>query len=222
MDTLLYIILGSIDILAILVLAFKAFRFPLTYKKELLIMSLSASLLSYLNRAILDIPTIDGLAQYTLLVLFLRYMLKVRLFDSTVLATVGYLGFNVVQYNTYVVLLWTGVVSFADGQALANLGTYIIQVTTDSLLFFIAWLIYRYNHGFSFIMIPPHDVHIRTNMTVLRILIMIMVFLSTGTILFVTNWMLSHDGNPTSLIPVFIIYLVILLKLLEKKDMTND
>ncbi|MGG3871423.1 hypothetical protein [Brevibacillus laterosporus] len=51
---------------------------------------------------------------------------------------------------------------------------------------------------------------------------MVMVFLSTGTFLFVTNWLISYDGNPTSLIPVFILYLVILLKLLEKKDMTND
>ncbi len=222
MDTLLYIILGSIDILAILVLAFKAFRFPLTYKKELLIMSLTASLVSYLNRAILDIPTIDGLVQYTILVLFLRYMLKVRLFDGIVLATVGYLGFFIVQYSTYLVLLWTGIVSFADGQALANLGTYIIQLATHIFVFGVAWLIYRYNHGFSFIMVPPQDVHIRTNMTMLRVLIMVMVFLSTGTFLFVTNWLISYDGNPTSLIPVFILYLVILLKLLEKKDMTND
>ncbi|MGG0753012.1 hypothetical protein [Brevibacillus laterosporus] len=222
MDTFLYIILGSIDILAILVLGFKAFRFPLTYKKELLIMSLTASLVSYLNRVILDIPNIDGLVQYTILVLFLRYMLKVRLFDGIVLATVGYLGFFIVQYSTYLVLLWTGIVSFSDGQALANLGTYIIQLTTHLFVFLAAWLIYRYNHGFSFIMVPPQDVHIRTNMTMLRVLIMVLVFLSTGTFLFVTNWLISYDGNPTSLIPVFILYLVILLKLLEKKDMTND
>ncbi|PCN42313.1 hypothetical protein B9C88_21690 [Brevibacillus laterosporus] len=222
MDTFMYIILGIIDILSILVLSFKVFRFPLIYKKEFLIISITASLVSYLNRVILEIPNVDGWVQYTILVLFFRYMLKVRLFDSTILATVGYLGFNIVQYSTYVVLLWTGVVSFADGQALVNLGTYIIQLTTHLFVFLAAWLIYRYNHGFSFIMVPPHDVHIRTKMTPLKFLIMIMVFLSTVTILFVTNWMLTFNGNPTSLIPVFILYLVILLKLLEKKELTNE
>ncbi|ATO50097.1 hypothetical protein BrL25_14035 [Brevibacillus laterosporus DSM 25] len=222
MDTFMYIILGIIDILSILVLSFKVFRFPLIYKKEFLIISTTASLVSYLNRVILEIPNVDGWVQYSILVLFFRYMLKVRLFDSTILATVGYLGFNIVQYSTYVVLLWTGVVSFADGQALVNLGTYIIQLTTHIFVFLAAWLIYRYNHGFSFIMVPPHDVHIRTKMTPLKFLIMIMVFLSTVTILFVTNWMLTFNGNPTSLIPVFILYLVILLKLLEKKELTNE
>lgn len=123
-------------------------------------------------------------------------MLKVKLFDSIVVATVGYLGFNIVQYTTYVVLLWTGMVSFEDGQALTNLGTYLIQLSTHLFVFFIAWLIYRYNHGFSFIMLPPHDVHIKIKMTFLRVLIMLTVFLSSTTILFVTNWMITFNGNP--------------------------
>ncbi|QDX92019.1 hypothetical protein EEL30_06345 [Brevibacillus laterosporus] len=222
MDTFMYITLGSIDILAILVLAFKVFRFPLAWKKEFLIISITASLISYLNRVVLDIPSVDSWLQYTIIILFFRYMLTVKLFDSIVIATVGYLGFNIVQYSTYVVMLWTGVVSFADGQALTNLGTYLIQVATHLFVFLIAWLIYRYNHGFSFIMVPPHDVHIKTKMTPLKFLIITMVFLSSTTILFVTNWMISFNGNPTWLVPVFIIYLIILFKLLEKKEMTND
>ncbi|RAP29106.1 hypothetical protein C2W64_04053 [Brevibacillus laterosporus] len=222
MDTFMYIILGSIDILAILVLAFKIFRFPLAWKKEFLIISITASLISYLNRVILDIPNVDSWLQYSIIILFFRYMLKVKLFDSIVVATVGYLGFNIVQYSTYVVMLWTGIVSFADGQALTNLGTYLIQLTTHLFMFGVAWLIYRYNHGFSFIMVPPHDVHIKIKMTPLKYLIMTMVFLSSTTILVVTNWMLAFNGNPTWLVPVFIIYLIILIKLLEKKEMTND
>ncbi|MBG9796895.1 hypothetical protein ABD73_03820 [Brevibacillus laterosporus] len=222
MDTLLYIILGSIDILAILVLSFKVFRFPLIYKKEFLIISITASLVSYLNRIVFNIPSVDGWFQYTILILFFRYMLKVKLFDSIVVPTVGYLCFNIVQYSTYLVLLLTGIVSLADGQALTNWGTYLIQLSTHLIIFFIAWLIYRYNHGFSFIMVPPHDVHIKTKITPLRFRIMITVFLSSTTILCVTNWMLTFNGNPTWLIPVFIIYLIILIKLLEKKEMTND
>ena len=115
MDVLLYLILGFIDILAILALIFKIFRFPFwEYIRKHIVICTTLALVSFVMRLVLGFPEFDTGLQFILLVLFLRYLLKLRSFEANMLATIGVLSFDLIQIIAFKVLQSLHVATLLD------------------------------------------------------------------------------------------------------------
>lgn len=83
MDILLYLVFGALDQMAIMIIAFKMFRFPvISYIRDFLLIASVLSLISYFNRFILDISQYDAIIQYIMLVVFFRRMFEFRVYEG--------------------------------------------------------------------------------------------------------------------------------------------
>lgn len=157
MDAVLYLIFSLLDCFAIMALIYKTFRWPFWRSfKKLLIIAVVLSIVSYIDRIILDIAMYDSAIQFILYVVFFRYLLKISTFYAYPLAAIGYLLYNIVQFVTYPTLLTLGVVTEADAASNGGFGIYLIQLVTELISYAIAAAFYFLNLGYSYIDLPPH------------------------------------------------------------------
>ncbi|MGG0793808.1 hypothetical protein ABE137_07355 [Brevibacillus laterosporus] len=222
MDIVLYLAFGFVDVIAILAVIFRFFRFPIRmFIREFVIIGAVLTLSSFVVRKVLNLSEIDLGIQFILYVLFFRYFIKIKIFDSFLLASIGYLSFSVIQLLIYNSLLFVGVVTDLDVQSTSNIGTYVIQVVTQVVSFLFAWILYRKNLGFSFILCPPVDVHIKVKIKGINLIIYLGILASIAT-LFLTPYLLF---NHLSWIPILILGLIIMLCLLyyatNRKDIAD-
>lgn len=219
MDSILYILLGVLDVIAILVLIFKIFRWPFwEYLTEVIIIGVVLSIVSYLLREVLNIPEFDMTGQFILYVLFFRYLIKVRLFDSISISAIGYLFFVGVQFLVYSFLLTAGIVTTDDAQNLTGLGTYIIQITNQLICFLIAWLIYKFNLGFAYIIRPPHDIYRIIRKDTTQKLFYVFNTLGILAVCSTMSWVLNYHGHLYIVLPSVLGSLLILIYLSKKRD----
>lgn len=162
MEIVQYIGLSLIDTLAYCAIAYKLFRLPyIEYLKELIVMAFIVSCSSYLLRVQAESPILDMGFQLILYVMFLVFVVRMRLNKSVILTAVGYSAFAAVQIVVALGLFSTGLInSDAAGQA-TGMGIIIVQVVNQIAVFFISWMFYRLKWGFSFIIRPPHDFYIK-------------------------------------------------------------
>ncbi|MNP55046.1 hypothetical protein D3C76_1496550 [compost metagenome] len=95
---------------------------------------------------------------------------------------------------------------------------YIIQFTSAGLSFLISYLIHKFNIGFSFIIVPPHDFMIKNKLK-RHDLIMIYSVLIVAIFVFVGLFLVFHTKEYIS-IPLLIISYMILVYLAYRRDMT--
>ncbi|RFB35683.1 hypothetical protein [Brevibacillus sp. VP] len=219
MDILLYLVFGVLDQMAIMIIAFKMFRFPVTnYLREFLLIASILSLISYFNRVVLDIPQYDTGIQYIALVLFFRHMLEFRLYEATLVAATGCIAFTGIQFVALSLLLKTSLVNLNDLGQVTELGTFIIQFVADALVVFVAWLLKSLNLGYSFISQPPHSMTYKpekNKLTFFLILAIGLTFFVLTTVLYV---LIMSQANTVIILAYVLIPLAILLWLLRKRD----
>ncbi|QDX94710.1 hypothetical protein EEL30_21965 [Brevibacillus laterosporus] len=195
MDIVLYLVLGFVDVMAILAVIFRFFRFPIRmFIRELVTIGVALSVISFFMRLVFNVPELDMGIQFILYVVFFRYLIKIKIFDSFLLASIGYLSNTVSQLAIYYFLSFTGIVTPEDIQSTSNFGTYLIQFSSEVFLFLVAWCFYKSNLGFSFIICPPQDVHLKVKMRGVNLFLLIGIMLSVAT-LFLAPYLLIYYLN---------------------------
>ncbi|QIC07642.1 hypothetical protein GOP56_19955 [Brevibacillus sp. 7WMA2] len=219
MDILLYLVFGVLDQMAVMIIAFKMFRFPvLSYIRDFLLIASVLSLISYFNRFILDIPQYDTGIQYIALVIFFRRLLEFRLYEATLVTAAGCIAFTGIQFIALSLLLKTSLVSLNDLGQFTELGTFIIQFVADALVVLVAWLLKVLNLGYSFISQPPHSMTYKQEMNKLPFLLILAVGLSVFALTTVLYVLIMSQANTFIILGYVLIPLAILLWLLRKRD----
>jgi hypothetical protein len=219
MDILLYLFFGFLDVLAVLALIFKVYRFPFfEYFKKIVIIGLTLSAVSYLNRYIFNLSSYDMIIQLILYILFFRYLIKIRFNRSFSLSAIGYLAFAGIQITVYTLLMSSGIVTMNDAQELTGMGTYIIQLSTELMCFILAYLMYKFNLGFSFISVPPHDMHIKLRYNKTEKIILFSNVLSTLVISSIMYWILNYHAHVYIVMPTVAFSLFLLIYFTNRRD----
>lgn len=219
MDILLYLVFGALDQMAIMIIAFKMFRFPVTnYLREFLLIASILSLISCFNRIVLDIPQYDTGIQYIALVLFFRHMLEFRLYEATLVAATGCIAFTGIQFVALSFLLKTSLVNLNDLGEITELGTFIIQFVADVLVILVAWLLKLLNLGYSFISQPPHSMTYKPEKNKLTFFLILAVGLTVFILTTVLYVLIMSQANTVIILAYVLIPLAILLWLLRKRD----
>lgn len=205
MNTILYLLLGFADIIVVLAFIFKLFRFPFwDYKREFLIMGITLSVTSYLVRVIFKIPEIDLGIQYVLFILFFRYLIKFRLWESTMLTAIGILAFDLSQLILIPTLISLEVATLGDVFRSTGKGTFLIQFVNDVVMVLISYLIYRFNLGFSFVMQPPHELKWKTSLNGINFIVLMLVIIASQAI-FVTLYILLNYFNEIKYVAIAVV-----------------
>ncbi|PPB12864.1 hypothetical protein [Brevibacillus laterosporus] len=195
MDIVLYLILSFIDVMAILSVIFRFFRFPIRlFIRELVTIGAVLTVTSFFMRLVFNIPELDMGMQYILYIVLFRYLIKIKIFESFLLASIGYLSIALSQLAIYYFFAFTGIVTPEDIQSTSNFGTYLIQISSQVFLFLVAWCFYKKNLGFSFMICPPQDVHLKVKMRGLNLFLLIGIMLSVAT-LFLAPYLLIYYLN---------------------------
>ena len=209
-----YILLGFFDVLVILAITFKLYRFPLLeYKIELTTLALCISVTSYVVRVVVGIPIIDPLLLVAFVTIFLRYVLIVKFFYASLLSITGYLCFVAIQMIVYSLLVVTGVVSPDVISQATGRGTYLIQISSQIATASVAAIFYILNLGFSFVHQPPHDIEIKekVNYKIWAVLFSVLIILS------ISFFIMLHIDS-LIIVPVVIFSLGILYYLSYRRE----
>lgn len=219
MEVLLYLLFGFFDIFTILVFTFCMFRFPATdYLREFVIIAMIASVMSCINRMLLNISMFDPGIQFIVLALLFRYMLSFRLYEATLVTAVGYLGYIGVQFLLIPLLLLMGITQLSDMTGLNEMGTYLIQFSSALTILLISWIIKRLHFGFSFVPQPPHSFTIKQRSNRLERLIAFAVGFGVFFLLIVIYLLVLAEQKTIYLLLLAFIPLSILIWLLRKRD----
>lgn len=222
MDIILFLALGFLDGIAIVALGFKVFRFPISwYKREIGLIALILTCCSYIIRILVGFPELDMIIQYGLIVLFFRYLLKLKLFDSLMIPAVGYLIFDLVQLIIYPQMISLGMISLEDIQQNIGYGTYLVQVTGQVVCLITCWLLYRLNLGFSFVTCPPHDVDVRFSLRGHDLLMFLGVLCSSLVFSGILYW-LFHYHNQWKIVTAAIVMILVLMLVIAYKKEADD
>lgn len=218
MDTFFFFIFSILDALAILILGFKIYRFPLKdYIWELFVFTVIIAFVSYYNRLVLEFPVIDPVVQLLLYIAFFRLILKTRMLYSLLISITGYLAFIVIQ----LILIFTlNILSIFPLDAIENqtgLDVNMLQVLTELLSFTIAFMLYKLNGGFSFIIRPPHT-FIREKITKTKLKIYLVIIFSLGIFIFITYWHLQIEAKLMLVILFALIGFLALILIAYKRD----
>ncbi|QJC50614.1 hypothetical protein HGI30_02745 [Paenibacillus albicereus] len=157
LDHVLYLLFGFMDVFALLVVALALFRIPILKKVPVIaFISTLASLLSYLNRMVMNWSVFDLLSQFVLSVLFFVILFKFRLFWSMIVVSSGMIVFLPLQFTIYVLLTRFDFLPAAISGA--NTGfVFVLQLLTDATCLLIAWIIRLSKGGYRFMPQTPHD-----------------------------------------------------------------
>ncbi|MFC6229522.1 hypothetical protein ACFQI7_17015 [Paenibacillus allorhizosphaerae] len=158
MDKFLFLVFGTLDILVVLSLIFKIFRWPFfSYIKECLLIAFVCSIESFIMRTILHLPEWDMLGQFVILMLSLRYIIKVNYYHSLTLSIIGTLAYTEAVIIMFKFLDFAGIVTEEVAAQATGLSIFTLQFTGECTGALIAFLIYKFNLGFSYVAVPPHE-----------------------------------------------------------------
>ncbi|WP_218095824.1 hypothetical protein [Paenibacillus solanacearum] len=158
MEQVLFLILGTFDVLVTLSLIFIMFRWPFfSYIKECILIALLCSIESFITRMVLHIPEWDMVGQFTIIVLSLRFIIKVNPYHSLTLALVGTLAYSEFVIIVFMLLDSLGIVTSNVAMQSSGLGIFTFQFICECTGALISFLIYKFNLGFSYVAVPPHE-----------------------------------------------------------------
>ncbi|UKS25061.1 hypothetical protein LOZ80_26140 [Paenibacillus sp. HWE-109] len=223
MEIFLYLLLGALDSLCNFVLMFKIFRFPINeYKYEILLSTIILTFVSYANRMIFNIPDWDMAIQFLLYIVLLMYLFKVNLSYAIDLSSIGYLAFVGIQFTIFPILEFANIVSFNDAHELTGSGTYVIQITSQIICYFVGYLLWKCNFGFSHISKPPHDGFLRYNISGTKTLGLFTNSIAALIVCSTMYWVLNYHAGVYIVLPSVIGALLILFYLSYRKDFGYD
>lgn len=183
-STAIYISLGMLDAFAVFVLILKLYRLPIKeHILEIGIMSVFISVVSFMLRIVLNIPTVDLPLQVLLFTLFMRFVMRIKLFYSTIITGAGLSAYLIIQVIIYAILSSFGYLD--ERLVLQSTGSIvnIVQAITITVTFVIGFILKEFNLGFSFIIRPPHDFNVKEDYSKARNKALLMWSITTLVVL---------------------------------------
>lgn len=166
-STAIYIFLGALDAFAVFVLVLKLYRLPLReYIMELSIMSVFIAIVSFVLRIVLNVPMFDLPLQVLLFTLFMRYVMRIKLFYSAIITGAGLGGYLLLQLLIYKAFTFSVNQQFALQST--GVTVNVFQITAILSAYTIGYILKKFNLGFSFIIRPPHDFSVVEDYTTAR------------------------------------------------------
>lgn len=161
-STAIYIFLGALDAFAVFVLVLKLYRLPLKeYIMELSIMSVFIAIVSFVLRIVLDVPMFDLPLQVMLFALFMRFIMRIKLFYSAIITGAGLGAYLIIQMTIYAILSGFG---YLDEQLVlqsTGIEVNVVQAISITIAYILGFVLKKFNFGFSFIIRPPHDFSVK-------------------------------------------------------------
>jgi len=178
-----------------LVLILKLYMLPVReYLGKILIFAAFIAVFSYVMRIVLKEPNYDLPLQYLLFILFLRVGLKIKTHLASFIAGAGICAYAVLQMGIYYFYDWTHLMN-AYMLKENNGSIYLLQISTIVIALVISWALMKFNTGFSFIILPPHDFLTKENYFTIRNLLVLLGSLASLITNSVTVLFL-YDANP--------------------------
>lgn len=222
MDFMLYLVFGMLETYAIFALVFVSFWLPYKeYLKEITVMAVFVSLLSYFLRNTLGLDmAVDVGASFVMMILFLRYLIRIRLFRSAIIS-LTYFAYAIINSLTFMALSSSGLV---NGDAVINNAAspsaYVVQVVSAAIAVIVAFLVHRTKIGYSFIIRPPHDFFVKS--TISKSEIQIIAIVGTAFIVFIAAIGLITKEHTFIGLPFVALLFLTLLYLAYRRDMNHD
>ncbi|TPG72894.1 hypothetical protein EEL31_00385 [Brevibacillus laterosporus] len=123
----------------------------------------------------------------------------------------------ILYWNSIYILLLTDAIRHNILEQFQEVGTYLLQILSDLLIFFIAWMIKVLNMGYSFIIQPPHNTAYKTKMTKLTVLIIAAIVLAAFVLISLLYVLIVNQERPYVILTYVLIPLAILLWLLRRE-----
>lgn len=157
-----YLVLGFLDTMAILAIMFKLFRMPFfEYFKEHVALSAVIACSSYLFRVEVGSSTLDMIAQISMYIGFLIFVIKIRIVKSVIIACAGYSAFAAIQVFIAVPIFLSGFMDSAVATDAFGIEINIIQVVSELMTFLICFVLHKKQWGWSYVIRPPHDFFVK-------------------------------------------------------------
>lgn len=158
MTSALFIGIGAFEVFAVLTTALRLFRFKVIwYLRDITIMSIVLAGASYLMRMVLDVAWLDMPLAIMAVVVFMRFVIKVKPQYAVILTLAGYASYIAVQSLVFLLL---SVLIGLDSDLLTETHgaqIYLLQLATAGLTMIIAYFMNVVGFGFTFIIHPPHS-----------------------------------------------------------------
>ncbi|NHN32872.1 hypothetical protein [Paenibacillus agricola] len=218
MQSIIYILLGTTDILVILLLIFKIFRWPfLTYIKELFFIAFICSIESYIARMVMNIPQWDLILQVIILIFSLRYLLRVNYYHALTLTVIGTLAYSEIAYTVFNILNYIGITTNNEASESIGFGVFATQILSECMGIAVSWILYKFNLGFSFVAVPPHDPkRTLSNYEQSKLIINFGCVLIVSTAMF---WLMNYGMVGVNILMIGdFLALLVLLYLAQKED----
>lgn len=157
MDSIIYVLLGTLEAFVMMSLILKIYRMPVWGYHQLIFgCSVLISLSSFFIRMEIEMPVLDTPIQFLIFVFFLRYAMGMKTHLAAFITGAGLSAYYSLQLSIYYLFILSG---FQQNLIHQNTGldVYIIQLTSITFAI-IACIILKFRGlGFSFIIEPPHD-----------------------------------------------------------------
>lgn len=153
-----YIVIGVFDALAALILPLALYMLPIKdYKYKIIIFAVLISLVSFIMRVVLNVPSLDLPLQYIMFVLFLRLSLKIKVHWAAFILGAGLSAYATLQMAVFYVYNFIGVMQVSALKENTTLQVFLLQGTSILIVYLFAGYLKLRCTGFSFISAPPHD-----------------------------------------------------------------
>ncbi|MEK4113205.1 hypothetical protein MHH92_23345 [Paenibacillus sp. FSL M7-1414] len=164
MGVIAYILIGAFDVFAVLALMLRLYRLPVRDRLwEKLVFSVVAAVASYFIRIVIGLPMIDTAVLMLLVILFMRYVLEIKLFYAALISSAGMSAYVAIQ-----LALAMGYMAIGGNAQAVIVETHgykvqLLQITAICIAYIVASMMTLFRWGFSFIPLPPHDFNIAVN-----------------------------------------------------------
>ncbi|WP_020617051.1 hypothetical protein [Paenibacillus daejeonensis] len=217
MGTVLYFLFSGIEWLALILLTFAMFKFPLKgFRGQILFASAIMALLSHFIFEVLELRVIATLLQPPVIFLILWQMFRVHIFYAALMTVYGYMGYLFIQYFFLILMIWMDipleVLMPHTNQA------YVLQSLSVMTTLVIVGLLYRFRIGYTFV--PDYE-YAPLTMRGLNLKLFFLILGGYGVIS-ITNFIAFSKSTPTLAILNFIIILGVLLYVAQRREYIDD
>lgn len=156
MQLVISIILSTLETCTVFFLMMTMHRYK--HKPDYIMIGLLGvmlSVLSYIMRVKLQLPRLDIPVQWSLMLLYVHYMLGVRWFYSTLVVLSGAILYALLQSVIVLGASQLGMLSFSDSQSGTSDGAHLIQIVSVVICAALIRLMKRFKLGFSFVPYYP-------------------------------------------------------------------
>ncbi|MGG1313658.1 hypothetical protein [Cohnella laeviribosi] len=214
LDVLAFIFFSALEWLALIVLTFAIFKFPLRgYWGRLLFSALMLSFLSYLILVALDLALYGSFMQLPIVFLYFWQLFRIPVFYAGLMVVNGYMLYTLLQAAILFVFQNAGIM------VMPNVPTaFVVQTITACVAFFMAWLLVRKNMGFTFV---PDTERIKVKWTKLNVRLLAMSIF--GYIAISTFYHLYFNGYiSVAILVLSIIIFAFFQMLVFKKEFNHN